>query len=69
MKDTRGTAVPELISVREAARLANVSPPTIYRAVWRGEVRAVRVGEEAGPLQIDREAFIEWLLGPRGEAA
>ena len=55
--------------MREAARLANVAPVTIYRAIHRGEVAAVRVGEAAGPLRVDRGRFLEWLHGDREVAA
>ena len=41
----RAGAHPDLIPVREAARLASVAPVTIYRAIQRGEVE----GEAAGP--------------------
>jgi excisionase family DNA binding protein len=58
----------ELISVREAARIAGVSYQTIWRLVGRGEVEAVRVGKGHGPLRVDRNAFLEWLYGPE-EAA
>jgi excisionase family DNA binding protein len=51
----------ELISVREAAKLAAVSYQTIWRAIHRGEVPAVRVGEEFGPLRVERSAFMRWL--------
>jgi excisionase family DNA binding protein len=56
--------VPDLIPVKEAARLANVARPTVYRAIARGELPAIRVGELAGPLRVDREAFLAWLYGP-----
>jgi excisionase family DNA binding protein len=61
---TAATPAPDLISVRQAAELANVAPVTIYRAIHRGEVEAVRVGEQAGPLRINRARFLEWLHGP-----
>jgi excisionase family DNA binding protein len=53
----------ELISVREAAKIANVSYQTIWRGIHRGEIPAVRVGEEFGPLRINRYAFLAWLYG------
>ena len=54
---------PAMVSVREAARLAGVSYATIWRLIQRGEVEAVRVGEDHGPLRINRERFLEWLHG------
>ncbi len=62
--ETAATPAPDLISVRQAAELANVAPVTIYRAIQRGEVAAVRVGERAGPLRVDRQGFLKWLHGP-----
>lgn len=54
---------PELIKLGEAAKLAGVSYPHIWRLVQRGEVGAVRVGDGHGPLRVDREAFLAWLHG------
>ena len=66
MPETQEAA--ELISVAEAARIANVSRVHMWRLVDRGEVEAVRVGKGHGPLRVDRNAFLEWLYGPE-EAA
>lgn len=49
--------------------MANVAPVTIYRAIHRGEVETVRVGEQAGPLRVDRDRFLEWLYGDSEGAA
>jgi excisionase family DNA binding protein len=54
---------PVLISVNEAARIATVSPMTIRRAIGRGEIPAVRVGERSGPYRVEREPFLRWLYG------
>jgi excisionase family DNA binding protein len=59
----------ELISVREAARIAGVSYQTVWRLVGRGEVEAVRVGNGHGPLRIPRREFLTWLYGEPEEAA
>jgi excisionase family DNA binding protein len=59
----------ELISVREAAQIAGVSYQTIWRLVGRGEVVAVRVGNDHGPLRIPRQEFMDWLYGEPEEAA
>jgi excisionase family DNA binding protein len=52
----------ELISVAEAARLANVSYLTIWRRVRDGSLPALRVGQ-AGVIRIRRDAFNEFLYG------
>jgi excisionase family DNA binding protein len=55
---------PELVSIREAAQLAGVSYVHVWRLVKRGEIEAVRVGNQSGPLRIDRREFLAWLYGP-----
>jgi excisionase family DNA binding protein len=42
----------------EAADLAGLSTRAIYRAIQRGELRAVRL---CSRLRIDREDFDEWV--------
>jgi excisionase family DNA binding protein len=42
----------------DAAELARVSTRAIYRAIQRGELRAVRL---CSRLRIPREAFDEWV--------
>ena len=59
----------ELISIREAARIASVSYQTIWRLIGRGEVEAVRVGKGHGPLRIPRHEFLAWLHGEPEDAA
>ena len=41
---TRNPREPELISIREAARMLNVSTRTVNRLCLEGRVKAVRVG-------------------------
>ena len=65
---TPATAAPVLISVREAAKLAGVSRAHVYRLIERGDIEAIRVGNQFGPLRIDREWFLSWLYRPE-EAA
>ena len=48
-------------SVEETARLLGIHPNTLRRAIWRGEVKAARVGRRVVvPL-----AEVERLLGYR----
>jgi excisionase family DNA binding protein len=59
----------ELITLREAARIANVSYQTVWRAAKRDEFPALRVGPvPRGAVRVEREAFERWLYGPQ-EAA
>jgi excisionase family DNA binding protein len=67
MSETR--EAPELIKVAEAARLAGVSYVHIWRLIQSGEVEGIRVGNEHGPLRVDRQAFLEWLHGDPERAA
>lgn len=48
----------------EVARLANVSRKTVYRAIWRGELRAVRIGSR---YRITPEDFRCWIESCRVE--
>ena len=64
------TLVPEkkaLLTVAEVAGVLRCSRPSVYRAVARGELRALRVGER-GPLRV-RPADLEQLLRPTSAAA
>jgi excisionase family DNA binding protein len=69
--ETDETRPPRLLTVSEAARLAYVSRPHLYRLVKRGEVPALRVGEGHGPIRIPAAEFKRWLqttrTGPTGE--
>lgn len=67
-RETVETRVPPFLTVSEAAKLACVSRPHLYRLIQRGEVRAVQVGDGHGPLRIPADAFQRWLLGPPGDA-
>jgi excisionase family DNA binding protein len=49
---------PIFLRPREAAALAGLSTRAIYRAIDRGELRAVRL---CSRLRIPREAFDAWI--------
>ena len=54
----------ELLTVAEAARVARVSKPTLYRRIAEGSVPAIRVGDGGrGPLRVPRVEFRAWLYG------
>ena len=48
------------LSTGAAARIAGCHPITVLRAIERGELPAVRLGEH-GHYRITREDFQEWL--------
>jgi excisionase family DNA binding protein len=50
------------------AELAAVSKTHIWRLVQRGEIDAVRVGDD-GPIRIPEEQFLRWLYGQPRDAA
>jgi excisionase family DNA binding protein len=50
----------ELLHVKEAASELDVHPSTLRRAIRRGELEAVRIGQ-AGRLRIRREALDSFL--------
>ena len=62
------TREPELLKISEAAHIAGVSRVHVWRLVRDGEIPAVRVGNDHGPLRIPREEFRQWLYG-EGDAA
>jgi excisionase family DNA binding protein len=58
---TPDTAELEFLTVPEVARLLRCSPPTVYRRIASGEIPAVRLGTEFGPLRIRRDELERWL--------
>jgi excisionase family DNA binding protein len=58
-----------LLRVPEAAKVAHVSPQTIYRKVAAGEVPAPRIGNFSGPIRIPEGEFRAWLYGDPRDAA
>jgi excisionase family DNA binding protein len=61
--------VDRLLTVPEAARLARVSVPTIYRRISAGEIPALRIGDFSGPIRIPENEFKGWLYGDPRSAA
>lgn len=54
---------PELMTVEQAAELANVSRATLYRRVAAGEVEAVKIGSgPKAPIRIPRTSFLDWIF-------
>jgi excisionase family DNA binding protein len=53
----------DLMTVAEAAKLANVAPVTVYRRIHEGQIEAIRVGDGRGPIRVPREPFVRWLYG------
>lgn len=51
---------PMFLRPAEAAALAGLSTRAIYRAIQRGELRAVRL---CSRLRIPRDGFDEWIAG------
>lgn len=49
---------PSFLSPTEAAQIAGLSTRAIYRAIQRGELRAMRL---CSRLRIPREGFDEWV--------
>jgi len=42
-----------LLSVAQVARRLNVSRPTVYRRIYEGQLPALRIGEQGGPVRVD----------------
>lgn len=64
MKQSTGQP-PLAVSVNEAACLLSVSRVTIYRAIWRGELKAMKIGARTLIPYKELEAFLERGLGGR----
>jgi excisionase family DNA binding protein len=58
MQETRES---NLLSVAQVARRLNVSKPTVYRRIWEGQIPALRIGEEIGPLRVPADELADWL--------
>lgn len=56
IRGTQDRTEPELISIREAARMVNVSSRTMNRLCLEGKVKAVRIGSQ---WRINRKALRE----------
>jgi excisionase family DNA binding protein len=54
------TLVPlrHFLTVPETAERLRVSPKTVYRLVWSGQLPALRIGSQ---IRIDEQALEEWL--------
>jgi excisionase family DNA binding protein len=58
-----------LLSVAQVARRLNVSRPTVYRRIWEGQLPALRIGENVGPLRVDEAELEAWLYSNPERAA
>jgi excisionase family DNA binding protein len=52
----------EFLQLRQAARLAGVSPNRLYRAIASGRLRALPGGGPGKSTLIEREALSAWCL-------
>jgi len=68
MEEKREETGSRFLTVGETARRLNVSPATIYRRVHEGQIPAIRVGQDIGPIRIDRDELEAWLYGSRSAA-
>ena len=59
--DSLATAEPHFLTVPEVARLLRCSKPTVYRRIASGEIPALRLGTEFGPLRVRRDELEAWL--------
>ncbi len=58
--ETSPNAAPELLTVREAARILRQRSETVHAKIRRGQIRAFRLGE-TGPFRIETSALAEHL--------
>jgi excisionase family DNA binding protein len=57
------------LSVKEAAQLLGIHPNTLYRAVWRGELKAVKIGTRLILPKGELERLLGYPLGAEKEAS
>jgi excisionase family DNA binding protein len=55
-------------NVKEAAELLGVSHNTLYRAIWRGEVRAVKIGSRVLIAKGELERLLGYPLDSKAPA-
>lgn len=55
------------VSIREAAELTGASPDSIRRAIWCGDLQALRPGRgKQGKMLIFKDDLVAWLKSLRG---
>ena len=54
------TSTPQLLTTAAAARVVSCDRATVWRAIQRGELEAVRLGKR-GDYRIPRDALEAWL--------
>jgi excisionase family DNA binding protein len=55
-------ASPELLTVKEVARLLRLAEHTVYRRMHRGQIPAIRIGDDdMAPLRIPRDELYAML--------
>ena len=59
----------QLLKITEAARRMACSRSHVYKLVERGELPALRLGNQGGPLRIPADELERWLYAPAGDAA
>lgn len=60
MSQRKSEPTGQFIDVRTAARMLDLSPESVYRAVARGEIRALKIGTA---LRLPRAQFDALLAG------
>jgi excisionase family DNA binding protein len=57
------TETQTLLTVAETAARLRVSRLTVYRRIAKGQIPALRIGDERGPLRIPEDELSAWLYG------
>lgn len=53
--------VPRLLNIAEAADVLNVCAETVRRAIWRGQLRSIRIGRAVRVRVEDLRAYVNSL--------
>ena len=59
--------LPAFATVPQVARVLAISPNTVWRLTWRGELKAIRLGLHT--IRIERAAVAEYLAEQRAATA
>ncbi len=58
-----GEMIPEMVTVREAARRTGISYDAIRKMCVTGEIAHIRIGDGRGKILVNLDRFVEYLNG------
>jgi excisionase family DNA binding protein len=52
--------MPEVLFVKEIAKQMRMSPATVYKHIYRGDLQAEQYGTGQNSIRVSEEAFRDW---------